>query len=362
MNILDLLNSRGVKTRRVAGTKGGEWHSPCPVCGGRDRFQSWPNDGAEGGRWFCRGCGQGGDCIQFLRHVENLGFREACERLGLERSVSYRRLPDKHQHPAPEAFTGTPRDLPPELWREKAAKLWFTAHGDLLRRADAQAWLAKRGISQAGIVQARLGWLAGEKDQKCYYRSRSGWGLPKEEKHLNDGRVVEKKQWIPRGLLLPTFQGEEVVALRVRLPEADRREMNFSTPYYVVPGSAALPLVLVDERVAGPVRAWVIVESQLDAVAVAEACVGPDRFLPVGAAAMLSNTGKPDPALHQKLASAERILVALDYDQPGTRGWNWWKETYPNAERWPVPEGKDPGDYAKLGGSLFKWIEEGLRI
>ena len=360
--ILDLLGSIGIKYRKASRDpkRGAVYHSACPRCGGEDRFSSFPEQG-DGGTWWCRGCDKSGDLIEFLKHVDGLSYPEALKRLGIEREREARRLPGPVQPPAKdESFTGVARDLPPELWREKAHKLWLNAHNDLFYRDDVQTWLAARGISQSGIILGRLGFLGGENDKNCYYRPRGAWGLPKEEKRLSDGRVVDKKLWIPRGLLLPTFLNHEVVAMRVRLPEADRRAMNFSTPYYVVPGSAALPLALVDERVTGPPRAWVIVESQLDAVAVAEACVGPDRTLPVGAAAVLSNTGKPDPALHLKLAAAERILVALDYDQPGTRGWNWWKDTYPNAERWPVPEGKDPGDYAKLGGSLFKWIEEGL--
>ena len=75
---------------------------------------------------------------------------------------------------------------------------------------------------------------------------------------------------------------------------------------------------------------------------------------------MLSNTGKPDPALHQKLQKARRILVALDYDEAGHKGWLWWEKTYPQAVRWPVPDGKDPGEYFACGGNIHEWLNDGL--
>src|SRR4030042_5297384 len=43
INILDLLNNRGINPRRAAGTHGGEYPSACPACGGNDRFHVWPD-------------------------------------------------------------------------------------------------------------------------------------------------------------------------------------------------------------------------------------------------------------------------------------------------------------------------------
>lgn len=45
----------------------------------------------------------------------------------------------------------------------------------------------------------------------------------------------------------------------------------------------------------------------------------------------------------------------------GAQAGDWWLKTYPQtAKRWPVPEGKDIGEFWGLGGSLRTWILAGL--
>ena len=85
--IESLIQDRGLKAVKVAGTHGGEWACPCPACGGKDRFRFWPAQG-EGGTWYCRQCDKGGDSIQFLREFEGLSYTEACRRLGVERAAA----------------------------------------------------------------------------------------------------------------------------------------------------------------------------------------------------------------------------------------------------------------------------------
>ena len=82
--ILVLLQSDGCSAKRVSGTKGGEYASPCPACGGKDRFRSWPAQG----RYWCRGCGKKGDLIQYLRDFRDMGYQAACKYLGAERKLS----------------------------------------------------------------------------------------------------------------------------------------------------------------------------------------------------------------------------------------------------------------------------------
>ena len=38
MEILKLAFQDGLNPKKVAATNGGEYHSPCPECGGKDRF------------------------------------------------------------------------------------------------------------------------------------------------------------------------------------------------------------------------------------------------------------------------------------------------------------------------------------
>jgi hypothetical protein len=128
-----------------------------------------------------------------------------------------------------------------------------------------------------------------------------------------------------------------------------------------MPGSTPAPLLIRPEA-----RAFVVVEAELDGMLAAQAACA--AGLDCGALAVLTNRGKPDAAAHRALQGAAAILLALDFDQPdaqgnraGIMGLPWWQETYPAlAERWPVPEGKDPGDYAALGHDLGAWIRAGL--
>jgi putative DNA primase/helicase len=48
--------------------------SPCPMCGGRDRFR-FSDKGF--GRWFCRGCGSGGDGVHLVQAIKGVDFLEA---------------------------------------------------------------------------------------------------------------------------------------------------------------------------------------------------------------------------------------------------------------------------------------------
>jgi phage/plasmid primase-like uncharacterized protein len=57
--------------------RGRELIGPCPVCGGTDRF----GVNVLKSVWNCRGCNQGGDVIELVRHLDNCGFLTAIETL-----------------------------------------------------------------------------------------------------------------------------------------------------------------------------------------------------------------------------------------------------------------------------------------
>ncbi|RJR35115.1 MAG: hypothetical protein C4576_25500 [Desulfobacteraceae bacterium] len=74
--ITDLLEKRGFTLRKKTAD---EYSSPCPFCGGEDRFCIWP----EKNRAQCiRGCGWKGDDIQLLRDFEHMTFQEAAAAVG----------------------------------------------------------------------------------------------------------------------------------------------------------------------------------------------------------------------------------------------------------------------------------------
>lgn len=79
MSLLKLIDELNIPAKRVVSTNGGEYHSPCPACGGRDRFIIWEAKG----RYFCRQCEMKGDVIQFCRDFMSMSYRSACEKVGI---------------------------------------------------------------------------------------------------------------------------------------------------------------------------------------------------------------------------------------------------------------------------------------
>lgn len=352
--IEQLVQQRGLKAVKVAGTHGGEYACPCPACGGKDRFRFWPAQG-EGGTWYCRQCGKGGDCIQFLRDFEGLSYAEACRRLGRERAP----LPTSIMPRRERAREWTPAEasLPCPAWREHAAKLLDYAHQRLLGDDVQLMRLAMRGIERVAVERYRLGWLPGEKGKDGYHRDRGAWGLPPE----TNARGRKKSLWIPSGLVIPALDDDgAVLRLRIRRDEEARARFGADMKYVVVPGSSMRPLLLRPEA-----RAFVVVESELDAIACAAAAES--AGLDVGAFAAGTSLGRPDTVAHAVLRRALCILVALDFDQPdaqgqraGARGMPFWAQTYRTARRWPVPSGKDPGDAVREGWNIADWLRIGL--
>lgn len=351
MNTLDLA-SRRVELRKASSTHGGEWQGPCPACGGTDRFHVWPEQNEGRGGYWCRGCGKTGDNIQFLRDFEGLSFRDACARL----NITVPDRPDHHSpgsgsspaHTKPE-FKPETHPAPADLWQEKAEKLVAWSQENLAGNKDVLAWLAGRGIDADTAYYYRLGWNPGE-NGKDLYRPRKAWGLP--ELLRDDNRP--KALLIPRGLVIPYIVGGVIHRIRIRRPEAHRTK-EWSTPYHVLSGSSMATMILARDR-----RAFLVVESELDGIAVAAATPL------VGAVALGSVSAKPDVEVSAVLRSALQILNALDYGDMGggakaaSRAIAWWTENFRHCDRWPVPKGKDPGEAVRLGIDLARWIEAGL--
>ncbi len=336
-NVLELAGKR-VQLRKAASTHGGEWQGPCPGCGGKDRFHVWPNQ-REGGSYWCRpgkGCGKYGDNIQFLIDFEGMTFRQACNELRIdvpERPAGWR--PDVPR-PKP-AFNPETSAAPGDIWQERAETFIAWAQGHLEKNAEALAWLAARGIDAGTAADYRLGWNPGE-DGRDIYRARSAWGLAEERR--DDGKP--KALWIPVGLVIPYIRDGVIHRIRIRRPEADRR-------YIVLPGSSKSVMLLGRDR-----RAFVVVESELDAIAV----MANNRL--AGAVGLGSVSAKPDAEAVEVLRGALQILVSIDYDDPGAKATAWWKEHFGRCDRWPVPQGKDPGEAFAMGTDLDRWIRAGL--
>lgn len=139
----------GIELRR----QGRAWVGRCPFHADRGR----PNFYAyESQSWRCYRCGIGGDVVDFVMRAEQVGFREALERLG-GASTLPRRL-SRAVEVRPVA-TACGRDVD-ELAVLRAATSLY--HHRLRADSRALAYLEGRGIDRATIEQCRVGYAAGD--------------------------------------------------------------------------------------------------------------------------------------------------------------------------------------------------------
>lgn len=353
INVLELLEKYSMTIRKGSSTKGGEYHSACPGCGDggkgldSDRFHVWPAQNNGTGSYWCRQCGKNGDNIQFLRDFEGLSYKDACNMLGIETKnsksiVSRPLLPQRMKN----TFSPSNALPPSEIWMEHAEKFVSWAQDQLIHNDDALAWLSRRGITQATAAKYRLGYNPGKNDRDLY-RNRQAWGLPVE---LDDAGK-KKTLWLPRGWVIPQFDtAGRVVHLRIRRRDKDREKFLSSLKYLVVQGSSHSTMILSPGA-----PAFTLVESGFCAILIDQELRGI-----CGAITTWNASAKPDRRATEILRGAAVILDALDYDQAGRTAATWWSENFRNHKRWPVPEGKDPGEAYEAGIDIAAWIKAGL--
>jgi len=347
-DILSLYQGMGFTPKQKTGD---EWAGPCPdpACGGRDRFCFWVGgQGKHGlGRFYCRGCGRQGDAIQFLREFQGLGYGEACRALGLSPSKPSGHGPQREAtSPAPAAPAWTPKasEPPNAKWRTQAGKLIPWAAKRLQSDPEALAWLiSERGITPETAARFHVGWLPED-----LYRDRTAWGLPQEFKPNGRRRML----WLPHGLVLPVLDTSGRPArIKFRRPNPGKDEPK----YLYLPSE---PKNTAPLSITGTAAAYVVVESELDGLLLAQGAGGLVNVLALGSASL-----RPDAEAHARLEAAPFILVSLDFDDAGNKAaWEWWTAHYPPEKLrvWPVPEGKDPCEAWRAGWDLRAWIEGGL--
>lgn len=334
----------------------------CPKCGGSqatDRFVLF----ADGG-FKCYSCGFKGDRVRWLREMEGMSCREAHDAEGKGCSVSCPHYgPCRDGQPLQRARKGSvavPSSAaaasvpvltvrpPSPLWQQWAGSLVAKAAANLAQRPDDIAWLQGRGIPSIIVDHYRLGWLPHD-----LRLNRSELGLE------SDG--ANSKLWIPSGLVIPTFdRAGSIHRLRIRRTPESRERFLPDRKYEWLRGSGNEPLA-IGHRQPRP-RGVVIVEAELDAMAVAA------WHLDVAVIAVGTVAGGLAPWQHDLCRQAPVVLVALDADPDkdgktgaGPKAVERWLATYRQARYWPVPAGKDPGDYVTdHQGDLRSWVEAGL--
>lgn len=344
-NILELLEKRGIFAKRVSSHKGSEYHSPCPVCGGDDRFHVWPEQNDGSGSFWCRQCGIGGDNIQFIIETEGLSFKEASEKVGRKISQQPYSMPQttRRKKTASNARSTTDDEKvsnlnSADLWQQKAAKFLTWAQQHLLADKKQMAYLKGRGINEKSVIKYGLGYNPGN-NGKDLFRPRETWGLATERKPNGQ----KKRLWIPSGIVIPLIINNQILRLRIRRPQGEPR-------YLVIPGSAMS--CMISQLSA---RCYVVLEAELDHILVDQAAGDV-----TGVVALGNSSRKPDPKTHKALTAAGRILVALDFDGAGKKAGLWWDQNFKNSRRWPVPVGGDPGEAFEQGVNIRNWVIAGF--
>ncbi len=333
MSILDLQTNDGFEPKRVASTNGGEYASPCPACGGDDRFRSWP----EQDRYWCRQCEKSGDSIQYLRCFHGQSFRAAADQVG-------KVIPGREQASTYDLVRVTPTKRKPEPpgtdWSDMAFQLVQYANENLMKDPVKLKWLKdERGISSHTVERHKLGWI-----DKNIFDLRARWGL--ETILKEDGQP--KKLLIPSGLVIPCNESGKIIRIRIR-----RDNPGDFSRYYVLPGSSSTPMKTNPIMRADP-SSVLIVESELDAILLDQEINEPLSIVGLG-----SVTIRPDEELTSRLRSAPFIFVALDNDDAGAKqAVNYWMPTFNNAVIAPIPTrfGKDPTEAYINGLDLNLWF------
>ncbi|MCB2216377.1 MAG: toprim domain-containing protein [Desulfobulbaceae bacterium] len=315
MPLLALLENDGLPISRKGPN---EYTSPCPACGGDDRFIIRV-DGKQ--RYWCRQCGVKGDAIEYLRSFHGLSFAEAAEQVGRE-------ITNK---PTTTTIRPTrPRQEQPAKWGTEAKKLIDYAHRALIQNTKALSWLlAERGIRRETAECFRLGWI-----ERNLFVDKDRFGLPA------DG----KKLFIPSGLLIPRLSQR----IRVRRDNPDKYGR-----YYVLPGSDTHPLIIGDPHQ----TTGVIVESELDAILLSQETTRPLYIVALG-----STSTKLSTDLVTSLWSCPVVLVALDSDDAGATASRGWMDAVPGAFRTPTPGGKDLTESYLAGVDLNTWLSVAMEL
>ena len=240
-------------------------------------------------RFYCFGCGAGGDVLDFVQRMESLTLPEAIRRLdGGSPPVTAAAV-----HPAVGRQSAVPA-IPPRDPALLTAAVRFYA-GQLRRSPKARAYLATRGIGAGAALKLGLGYATG-RGLRAYLESAS----------FENGRLRDS------GLFLE--HGSERVAGMITVPDIATGRVRWLTGRAVDAGAKprfqaipGLKPVLGLARI-GPAPPWVIVaEGVFDYLAMAA--------WGYPACAALGTQGMDKVAA--ALRGCPRIFLAFDNDDAG---------------------------------------------
>lgn len=328
---IDMFSLSGMPDcRRVASTRGGEYADACPLCGGKDRFRVQPTGGRDGrGVFMCRNCHeQWGDAVEFLQWRHGVTFKEALEMLRIDMPMQ--------EVSQPVTLIDAPEQAaaPSEVWQQRAAHFALEC---IERLASGNypkplAWLARRGVTQAMIDTAEIGF-----NNENRFESPELWGLGTSD----DCKAI----YLPRGIVIPWTAGNDIWRLNIR---------TTGTPKYQAVRGGSNGLYQADTIKAG--LPCVLVEGEFDALLLR-------TLTGIAAVATGSTGGSRRIKWQSRLAMASTVLVAFDNDDDPNKGEKaasyWCDVLQHNARRWR-PYFGDITDMWQAGIDLQDWLNAGL--
>ena len=234
-------------------------------------------------RWYCFGCGEGGDVLDFLQRLEGLSLPEAIRRLDAAPPIAVV-SPNRRPAPAP-----VPSRDPALL---TAAGRFYG--GELRRSGEARAYLASRGIRLETAARLGLGYASG----RGLRRFLEGAGFS-EDRLRNSGLFTERGERFAGMVVIPEVAGERVRWLAGRAIDPER-----SPRFQSLPG----PKPVLGRGRLGPAPSWAVVaEGVFDWLVLAQ------WGLP--ACAALGTQGLERVA--SALRGCPRVFLAFDNDEAG---------------------------------------------
>lgn len=332
VNLLDLIPT---DLKKVASTNGGEYAGACPMCGGKDRFRVQPN-AQPNPRWFCRKCSErGGDAIAFLMSYANIDFTQACNELNLQ--LQDRPQQRRNNRPTPP----TPIPYAREKETESDGKTWQQRAKAFIQYTDKQMW---------GDDATALGYLA---ERGFYKRTIENAGLGYCPKDMWDDWGLEKKVWLPRGIVIPYSFGDFATIEKIRTRRLDWTPDDQYGKY--IPPRGVKNVAYLNRRLL--VGDYVvIVEGELDAIMLKQEVESPRV---VGFATSGTHGAKLLKYL-ALLALARKVIVAFDNDDAGNKASEYWLDALPNAVR-HAPTAHDINDMVLHSQDLNEWLGKAVR-
>jgi DNA primase len=360
---------------------GQKWEGvTCPDCGtsrsGNRKFHFWDDGG-----WKCWSCEKSGDIISWLRGAVDNGYSMQCAE-----AHEYVNA-DCLSHSCPYVFkcritrgqrqkrreVNCPTDYqkknginivesvfyPHPKWVERLGGLVEKARSKICHEKAVLDYLAARGVTPEIVEKNRFGWLP--HDETFPVEELGMVFDPEGKAEVQAGTITYKKKklWVPGGIIMPLYSNGELFAVDVRRTIEARKKFLPNLKYVFIKGGGSNYRSLWDGAPGIKPKAVALIESRLDASMVAAAC--PDVAFIVGKDKPLSQ------AYADAFSRASLILICTDNDEPNKSGLRAgeekakkWEAEFSNAHFWPVPEGKDPGEFFQRGGDIRSWIMAGI--